>query len=82
MELLSRCGPAKHSSSDGSIAIVTRTLSSSAECSPVLLNKCAWTFNGLETLGQTSWLILGNWSNSAYDNGQTGYVRGGCINGN
>ena len=45
-------------------------------------DKCAWTFNGLETFGRTSWLIQGNWSNSAYDNGQTGYTRGGCINGN
>ena len=45
-------------------------------------DKCAWTFNGLETLGGTQWLIQGNWSNSAYDNGQSGYTKGGCINGN
>jgi hypothetical protein len=44
-------------------------------------DKCAWTFNGLETLGATKWLIQGNWSNQAYDNGQTGYTLGGCING-
>jgi hypothetical protein len=45
-------------------------------------DKCAWTFNGPETLGHSQWLIQGNWSNNAYDNGQTGYSRGGCINGN
>ncbi len=28
----------------------------------------------------TNWLIQGNWSNAAYDNGQTGYTKGGCIN--
>jgi hypothetical protein len=45
-------------------------------------DKCAWTFNGLESFGGSHWLIQGNWSNNAYDNGQTGYTRGGCINGN
>ncbi len=45
-------------------------------------DKCAWTFNGLESFGSTSWLIQGNWSSAAYDNGQTGYANGGCINGN
>jgi hypothetical protein len=24
-------------------------------------DKCAWHFNGLETLGGTAWLIQGNW---------------------
>jgi hypothetical protein len=43
-------------------------------------DKCAWTFNGLETLGSTQWLIQGNWSNAA-NNAGTGYTRGGCING-
>lgn len=45
-------------------------------------DKCAWTFNGLESFGGTKWLIQGNWSNAAYDNGQTGYAHGGCVNGN
>jgi len=42
-------------------------------------DKCAWHFNGLVSLGGTSWLIQGNWSNQAYDNGQTGYALGGCV---
>jgi hypothetical protein len=45
-------------------------------------DKCAWTFNGPETLNGSKWLIQGNWSNAAYDHGQTGYTKGGCINGN
>jgi hypothetical protein len=45
-------------------------------------DKCAWTFNGIESFGSSSWLIQGNWSNAAYDGGQTGYTKGGCINGN
>jgi len=51
-------------------------------------DKCAWTFNGLETLaGGTQWLIQGNWSNNAYNSGigytdaSKGFQRG-CINGN
>jgi hypothetical protein len=44
-------------------------------------DKCAWTFNGLESFGGTSWLIQGNWSNNAY-NGHAGYDGAGCINGN
>jgi hypothetical protein len=50
-------------------------------------DKCAWTFNGVETLGNGSqWLIQGNWSNAAYT-GNHGYISGttkyrGCINGN
>jgi hypothetical protein len=45
-------------------------------------DKCAWTFNGTESFGGSTWKIQGNWSNAAYDNGQTGYTKGGCINGN
>jgi len=46
-------------------------------------DKCAWTFNGMVTLRNNSqWKVQGNWSNNAYDNGQTGYTKGGCINGN
>jgi hypothetical protein len=45
-------------------------------------DKCAWTFNGTESFGGQSWKIQGNWSNNAYNNGQTGYANGGCINGN
>ncbi len=45
-------------------------------------DKCAWTFNGVETFKNgTKWLIQGNWSNAAYNAG-TGYTKGGCINGN
>jgi hypothetical protein len=45
-------------------------------------DKCAWTFNGNETLSNGStWKIQGNWSNAAYG-ANTGYTRGGCINGN
>jgi len=45
-------------------------------------DKCAWTFSGhLLSFGSSSWQIQGNWSNNAYDNGQTGYASGGCIDG-
>ena len=44
-------------------------------------DKCAWTFNGLESFGGQSWLIQGNWSNNAY-NSRSGYDGAGCINGN
>jgi hypothetical protein len=44
-------------------------------------DKCAWTFNGTESFGGTSWLIQGNWSNNAY-NTRSGYDGAGCINGN
>ena len=44
-------------------------------------DKCAWTFNGLENFGGSSWLIQGNWSNNAY-NSRSGYDGAGCINGN
>lgn len=49
-------------------------------------DKCAWTFNGPESLGGTQWLIQGNWSNTNY-NGGHGYISDGikyrgCINGN
>ena len=44
-------------------------------------DKCAWTFHGLENFGGSSWLIQGNWSNSAY-NSRSGYDGAGCINGN
>jgi hypothetical protein len=40
-------------------------------------DKCAWTFNGLVTIG-TPWKIQGNWSNAAANAG-TGYANGGCI---
>lgn len=49
-------------------------------------DKCAWSFNGLETLSNnTQWLIQGNWSNAAYTAGH-GYNSGGkvwrgCMNG-
>jgi len=41
-------------------------------------DKCAWTFNGLVTVGAQSWKIQGNWSNAAA-NTNTGYANGGCI---
>jgi hypothetical protein len=45
-------------------------------------DKCAWTFNGIETFSNnTTWKIQGNWSNNAAT-AKTGYIRGGCINGN
>lgn len=45
-------------------------------------DKCAWTFNKVVSFATTSWKIQGNWSNQAYDGGQTGYANGGCIDGN
>jgi hypothetical protein len=41
-------------------------------------DKCAWTFNGLVTIGAQSWKIQGNWSNAAA-NTNSGYANGGCI---
>ena len=41
-------------------------------------DKCAWTFNGLVTIGGQSWKIQGNWSNAAA-NTNSGYANGGCI---
>jgi hypothetical protein len=41
-------------------------------------DKCAWTFNGLVTIGSQSWMIQGNWSNAAA-NTNSGYAYGGCI---
>lgn len=31
-------------------------------------DKCAWTFNGLVTVGTDKWLLQGEWSNNAYNN--------------
>jgi hypothetical protein len=44
-------------------------------------DKCAWTFDGSENFGGTSWKIQGNWSNAAA-NAHSGYDGAGCINGN
>jgi hypothetical protein len=41
-------------------------------------DKCAWTFNGLVTIGSQSWMIQGNWSNAAAST-NSGYIYGGCI---
>jgi hypothetical protein len=41
-------------------------------------DKCAWTFNGLVTIGTQSWKIQGNWSNAAAST-NSGYANGGCI---
>jgi len=41
-------------------------------------DKCAWTFNGLVTIGFQSWKSQGNWSNAA-SNTNSGYANGGCI---
>jgi hypothetical protein len=41
-------------------------------------DKCAWTFNGLVTIGGQSWKIQGNWSNAAAST-NSGYANGGCI---
>jgi hypothetical protein len=41
-------------------------------------DKCAWTFDGLVTIGSQSWKIQGNWSNAAA-NAQSGYANLGCI---
>lgn len=32
-------------------------------------DKCAWAFNGLVTVGSSKWLLQGEWSNNAYNNG-------------
>ena len=46
-------------------------------------DKCAWTFgHPLLTLSDNSqWKIQGNWSNAAF-NTNSGYTKGGCIDGN
>ena len=41
-------------------------------------DKCAWTWNGLVTIGSQSWKIQGNWSNAAAD-ARSGYANVGCI---
>jgi hypothetical protein len=41
-------------------------------------DKCAWTWNGLVTIGSQQWKIQGNWSNAAANAG-TGYANVGCI---
>jgi hypothetical protein len=41
-------------------------------------DKCAWTFNGLVTIGTQNWKIQGNWSNAAA-NARSGYANVGCI---
>lgn len=41
-------------------------------------DKCAWTFDGLVTIGSQSWKIQGNWSNAAA-NAHSGYANVGCI---
>jgi hypothetical protein len=41
-------------------------------------DKCAWTFDGLVTIGSQSWKIQGNWSNIAA-NANSGYANVGCI---
>jgi hypothetical protein len=41
-------------------------------------DKCAWTWNGLVTIGGQSWKIQGNWSNAAA-NARSGYANVGCI---
>jgi len=41
-------------------------------------DKCAWTFDGLVTIGDEQWKIQGNWSNAAAAT-NSGYTRGGCI---
>jgi hypothetical protein len=41
-------------------------------------DKCAWTFNGVVTIGSQQWKIQGNWSNAAANAG-TGYANVGCI---
>jgi hypothetical protein len=45
-------------------------------------DKCAWTFNKPVGFSGSTWKIQGNWSNAAYDGGQTGYASGGCVDGN
>jgi hypothetical protein len=41
-------------------------------------DKCAWTFDGLVTLGGEQWKIQGNWSNAAAAS-NSGYANVGCI---
>jgi hypothetical protein len=41
-------------------------------------DKCAWTFDGLVTIGTQTWKIQGNWSNAAAGT-NSGYAKGGCI---
>jgi hypothetical protein len=41
-------------------------------------DKCAWTFDGLVTIGSEQWKIQGNWSNAAANAG-TGYTNVGCV---
>ena len=41
-------------------------------------DKCAWTFNGLVSIGSQSWKIQGNWSNAAAS-ANSGYANRGCI---
>ena len=41
-------------------------------------DKCAWTWQGLVTIGTQQWKIQGNWSNAAANAG-TGYANVGCI---
>lgn len=41
-------------------------------------DKCAWTFDGLVTIGSQSWKIQGNWSNAAALT-NSGYANAGCI---
>ncbi|HSN26448.1 MAG TPA: hypothetical protein VLT45_09185 [Kofleriaceae bacterium] len=45
-------------------------------------DKCAWTFNGLVTVGNDKWLLQGEWSNAAYTAG-TGVANSsgqkGCL---
>jgi len=41
-------------------------------------DKCAWTWNGLVTIGNEQWRIQGNWSNAAAT-ANTGYANVGCI---
>ena len=43
-------------------------------------DKCAWTFNGLVTLGTKNWKLQQEWSNAAY-NASAGSPRG-CLQGN
>ena len=41
-------------------------------------DECAWTFNGLVTIGSQIWKIQGNWSNAAAA-ARSGYANVGCI---
>jgi hypothetical protein len=44
-------------------------------------DKCAWTFGApfLTLSNGSKFKIQGNWSNAAYNNGQSGYTKGGCV---